>query len=340
MGHIHITSGQLRSLISDAAGFKTGIAVSKNNLIRIYSDDEYQASIIQAPSKAFNRIESIELESIFAKLLYSLGNIPSPSVAPNMIQFFHKYKNSPYADKLDEFLEYFVDWLTTATSSAEKSGTKSLDPTNYILGVKEVFGIQYVELGIELLLGLNTQLHRQISGFRVVEWDDQIALEELFKSESLEAKYGNFIDQRYIDYLARNLDKLDLMNWRKFEGLTAEFFKRNGYETKIGPGRNDGGVDVRVWNEEQSSTAPPLILIQCKRQKEKVEKTVVKALWADMQEENAESGLIVTTSALSDGAKSTCSARGYNIEQADKQTISKWLNAMRSPWTGIIDDDD
>ena len=48
---------------------------------------------------------------------------------------------------------------------------------------------------------------------------------------------------------------------------------------------------------------------QCKRQKEKVGKVVVKALWADVQHEKASPGLIVTTSRLSPGAKEVCAAR-------------------------------
>ncbi|GEM_PF-6903413 len=43
--------------------------------------------------------------------------------------------------------------------------------------------------------------------------------------------------------------------------------------------------------------------MQCKRYKTKIEKMVVKSLWADIQEYGAESGLIVTISSLSPGAE-------------------------------------
>jgi restriction system protein len=44
--------------------------------------------------------------------------------------------------------------------------------------------------------------------------------------------------------------------------------------------------------------AASTILVQCKRQKEKVPQLVINGLYADMLNENAPSGLIVTTSTL------------------------------------------
>lgn len=126
------------------------------------------------------------------------------------------------------------------------------------------------------------------------------------------------------------------MHWRKFEGLTAEYFSREGYEVELGPGRNDGGIDVRVWKNNKKAGDPPLILIQCKRYKDKIERTVVKALWSDMEWEKAGSGLIVTTSGISPGGLSDCQARGYKIEEANKNTIAQWLEKMKTPGTGIF----
>ena len=148
--------------------------------------------------------------------------------------------------------------------------------------------------------------------------------------------YGNFFDQRFIDYLYQNFDDIDKMNWRKFEGLTAEFFKREGFHVNIGAGRNDDSIDARVYSTEEDTGKPPLILIQCKRQKEKVEKVIVKALWADIQAEKAQSGLIVTTHTLSPGAEKVSLARAYPINVADRETLREWLIKMQSPYTGVF----
>ena len=80
----------------------------------------------------------------------------------------------------------------------------------------------------------------------------------------------------------------------------------------------------------------PHCLIQCKRQKEKIEKVVVKGLVADVQYEGAALGLVVTTSELSPGSRNTISARGYSIKEIDRKGLSGWLQKLRTPGTGIV----
>jgi restriction system protein len=80
----------------------------------------------------------------------------------------------------------------------------------------------------------------------------------------------------------------------------------------------------------------PHILVQCKRQKAKVEKVVVKGLHADVSYESADYGLIVTTSELSPGARATIEARGYPIQEVDRSGLEKWLQTLRTPGTGIV----
>jgi restriction system protein len=73
-----------------------------------------------------------------------------------------------------------------------------------------------------------------------------------------------------------------------------------------------------------------MILVQCKRQKAKIEKALVKSVYADVLEEKAKSGLIVTTSVLSPGAEATRTARNYPIEATDRTTLRTWLEKLRS----------
>ena len=94
-------------------------------------------------------------------------------------------------------------------------------------------------------------------------------------------------------------------------------------------------MDIRARGKA-GSDKEPLILVQCKRERAKISKTIVKALYADVAFENASSGVIVTTSRLSPGAEKTCKARGYPVTSADRETLAKWLERMRSPGTGVF----
>ncbi|OAT71895.1 restriction endonuclease [Parageobacillus thermoglucosidasius] len=335
MGGIWTRRIQLLGAISEIVGYKSGLGLTQ---------EEYNELIPQkfhklwfGESEALLRIRSEEFEELITYLLYKLGNIPSPNNYPFSLELFFKYKDDPkkisiYYDLMTEFLVF----LKTGTEDSREK-KRSLDPTPFIDYAKRKFKLDGFMMAIEILESFNLHLHRSPWGvYRQREWIDIIQLKDLFESESLETYYGKFIDQRYIDFLERNFGKIDNINWRKFEALTCEFFERQGYHVEIGEGRNDDGIDARVWNKKEDASGPPIILIQCKRQKRQIEKMVVKSLWADILEENAESGLIVTTSSLSPGAKKVCTARNYPIGEADRATLKKWLTIMRTPYTGIF----
>ena len=173
---------------------------------------------------------------------------------------------------------------------------------------------------------------------RDVPLSDRLALDALFESEQLPAGDDCYFDQRFINYLDSRPERLKDMHWRQFEGLTAEWFQRNGYEAELGPGRNDGSIDVRLWQREAVPGAPPAVIVQCKRQQRKVERVVVKALYADMLAEGAGAGLIVTTSDISPGAASDINARAYPITAANRAQVHRWIAEMRKPDAGIVAD--
>ncbi len=234
-------------------------------------------------------------------------------------------------------LEAFVPALQAMLDDAERSGKKALDPRPFMNQVKREHGLVGLRMALDLLTGSNEDLYRSPwGGVRRVEWTDQVALEELFKSESLETQYGHFLDQRFVDYLSRNFPEVDDINWRKFEALAGEFFAREGYDVQMGPGRDDGGVDVRVWPRRSSSSVAPAILVQCKRQRKKIEKAVVKALYADVLDEKAKSGLIVTTSELSPGSRAVITARAYPVGEANRETLRSWIEDMKTPGAGAF----
>ncbi|MFD0636388.1 restriction endonuclease [Catenulispora yoronensis] len=167
------------------------------------------------------------------------------------------------------------------------------------------------------------------------EWTDPIRLSELFTSESVLTSFGPFIDQRFIDYLVCNFDEIGSINWRKFEALVAERFHRAGLGVEIGPGRNDDGIDLRIWDAGIELEAPPLMVVQCKREKRSISKVVVKALAADVAWHGAACGLLVTTSEWSPGARTTARTRNYPVHEVNRAALASWIQEMRSPSVGL-----
>lgn len=330
-------NSSLVSVLSEAAGFKTGLALSKSDIIEMFPEDSDFHQTLSVPDDTFIRIYPEDVDEMFTTLLYRLGNIDSPGCIPSTVRILHKYKEDKKLSVINEqIMQLWILHLSLAMKNAVEKGEKQLDPTPFMKECAAKFGRTGIDISMEYILGNSDDMHRRLGRIRRVDWKDQIALRELFESESLGSLYGNFIDQRFVDYLHKNMGKLHDMHWRKFEGLTAEYFVREGYDVELGPGRNDGGIDVRVWKKERVEGEPPLMLIQCKRYKSKIDRVVVKALWADVCHEQAESGLIVTTSGISPGGKTDCEARGYNITEANKTVIGQWLEKMKTPGAGIF----
>jgi HJR/Mrr/RecB family endonuclease len=336
MGSIRIEGAALPAFVSELIGYKTGVCLSREQMISLLRDS-FDEDFFDVEEDASIAVRSEEVEEVTNHLLYKLGNTPTPRMVHPSIDLYHRYKAHPRKLKrATKVLDEWMDFMAEAVAHAPERGGKDIDPRPFLMKMV-LHGKFEVSVGIQLCQDYNTRLQQNPwSSIRLVAWRDIVDLRELFESESLQTQYGQFFDQRFIDYLFRNFKDIDQIHWRKFEGLTAEFFVREGFDVELGPGRDDGGIDARIWPKEGGRDRPPKILVQCKREKDKVSKVIVKALWADIVDERATSGLIVTTSALSPGARKVCKARAYPIQAAERETLRTWIRAMRSPGVGVF----
>jgi HJR/Mrr/RecB family endonuclease len=330
MGGISASKQTFIDSFVEMAGYKAGIVLSQADLVRIFKDYSELGHLLSEDGPEGFRLRSEEMEDATRHLLFSIGNISSDRHMPISIALFHKYKGT--SDQLDLFngvMQTFFDTMGAGTDLTIKNG--KVDPSAFMVAVAEKFGNPGLDIAMEFLTGANDDMHVSPWGsVRLVEWKDEVELQSLFVDESLETQHGQFFDQRFIDYIERNYDEIGNIHWRKFEGLAGEFFAREGFEVDMGPGRNDDGIDLRIYPKETRPDAPPLIIVQCKRQKAKIGKTLLKSVYADVLHEGAESGLIVTSSTLAPGTETMRQARGYPIEAADRKTLLEWLRKMRS----------
>lgn len=338
MGAIWFDEGQLADHLHELVGYKAGMAVSLQQLCDLLSGSGYPDLVIESESRT-TRIRSEDYEDLYFTILHRIGHTPEKHngifdllaltrrLAREHGEAFTAKLQKIYTTGMHRLIEY-----------ACQNGKTSLDPTSLLMEARKTLGHKGMKAMWEMI-----ETHERVrrlsphSGGRWVEWKDVIPLDGLFSRSSDKAAHGEFIDQRMIDFLSTNSDQLFNMHWRKFEELVAEYFYRQGCKVELGPGQNDDGVDIRVWTPLQSdSVASQLHLIQCKRQKAKVEKVVVKGLYSDVQFEGADLGVLVTTSSLSAGAKKTIHARGYRIEEVDGAKVVEWLSALRTPGTGLM----
>ncbi|MDN4617698.1 restriction endonuclease [Paenibacillus sp. PsM32] len=333
---ISVNRKEIITRTGEIIGYKSGLGLNKEEFDDIIPKEYH--GIWFGPQESYLRLYPEEFEGLIEELLYRLGNIDSLSSGLFTMHIRNKYiHNAKKSALLNEVFPYFHKMLKNVNTTVEqgKNPDKAMQPI--LTEVISKYDKEGFDLILELITGFNNHLHKSPwTSIRQTQWEDIAKLNDLFTSENLKTQYGTFIDQRYIDYIRANFDaKIGSIHWRKFEGLTAEFFERQGYFVEIGPGRADGGVDVRAWKEDPKLAGPPTILIQCKRQKNTVEQTIVKALYADVLYEKAEKGLIVTSSSFSPGSKTVCLTREYPVSEANRETLRSWVEVMRKPNTGI-----
>lgn len=333
MAKIYTSPNHLAGFFSERLGIKSGLALTRGEIIA-HLDPGRVASIIDTEDDGVISVASSDIHDSFQIALYRLGVIPTKFVGHAMTTLSIKHANdAEHLAKLNSVVDLLAECVPKI--GLEGLGTSFVE-AEFLDLVETRIGIPAVAVAIEYLSHeraneqANPWLWKQASNGN---WEGLVCLGDLFHSESLSAENGRFIDQRFIDYLGPNFERIGEIHWRQFEALSAEYFQRNGYHVKIGEGRNDGGVDVRAWKEDEYGT-PCTILVQCKRQKAKVGKVVVKALYADVLDERATSGMLVTTSSLEPGAQSVCTQRGYPINVIDRVKLRAWINAMRTPGRG------
>jgi len=338
VGRILFRGSEFKAILSESIGFKTGLALPEERLRAIV--EEIDASLWPPSDDLEASIRSEVFAELFAAVLHRLGAGPSEMLLNPQWEVEERNQSDPAHIAAFHALESQMNELENeALNSAFGNTQWEFDPTSFVTAAEASQGQTGREIGLQFVEALKVVLHQSpFHGSRQVAWGDIRDLDELFRSERLASPHGEFFDQRFVDFLAANFDDIDVINWRQFEGLAAEFFNRSGYAVELGPGRNDEGVDIRLWPNDidESSPKPAVTLVECKRKREKIGKSVVKALWADVIHEDAESGLIVTSSSFFPGARKTCIARGYRIDEANRESLRKWIQSMRTPGTGVF----
>lgn len=337
MGSALLGQKELADTLSETVGYKSGLALSIIQMCDLLKGTDYPDMILESEKHPV-LVRSEEYEDLFYELLHRVGHTESKYDGDTSgVSLYHKYKNTALEEQHLGVLELFTKLLPDMIENASNSKNQLIDPTPLLEACAEKYGTIGIDMAVERLEIMNRGLAlNPFSPNRFVEWKSIEALDNLFSGKTGDPAYGRFFDQRFIDFLSKNTDQLGNMHWRLFEELTAEFFERFGFQVDLGPGRNDDGVDIRIWKPKQDLNLPPHAIIQCKRQKEKIEKVIIKGLYADLQHEKAEYGLLVTSSELSPGARSTVVARGYPIREVNRKCIEDWLGKLRTPGTGIV----
>lgn len=334
MGSIIFHEGSFADHLHELVGYKAGVALSIEEMCDLLIGTEYPDNIVDSEKYGL-RIRSDVYEDLYYNLIHKVG-LTDTVIKGNKEIFAIRYRQKKeYGEKFSKKItEIYYEHMLDDKNIFVRDGKKSIDPRSMFRAAKEQFGIDGINALLEQINEYENQRKYNPHNFYKSEHFSKIInISDLFNAYDKKGE-SKFFDQRFIDFLSVNQQKLGDIHWRKFEELIGECFTRFGYKVELGPGSNDDGVDLRIWNETDSSS--PEYIIQCKRQKKKIDKVTVKGLYTDVLHEGAEKGLLVTTSELSIGAKKTIRARTYPIEEIDGKMVKSWLLKLRTPGSGIV----
>lgn len=302
MGSITFEKGLFADHLHEIIGYKSGIAASIEHMCDLLSGSGFDDEISNSEIYGL-RIRSEDYESLYYELLHKIGVTEKPY--GGIVEIFQISKEIEKVGGMDFSADIHDIYHRNAdleTKLAIKKNKRTLDPTGMMREAHDKYGKLGLDSIMKLIHGYAELMnHSPHSAMRFHQWDDILNIEDLFEQYRPVVSKGTFLD-----YLSVNVEKLGKIHWRKFEELTAECFSKFGYSVELGPGSNDDGVDVRVWNDDQRGA--PKYIIQCKRVKLKIDKVTIKGLYADVLHEGSELGLLVTSSEFSVGARKTISA--------------------------------
>ena len=112
---------------------------------------------------------------------------------------------------------------------------------------------------------------------------------------------------------------------REFEELICELFRSKNYIVELTKQTRDGGIDIIAL--KTLDNFPLKYLIECKRLKENrpVDIKIVRAFQTVISEQNANKGIIVTTSYFSSVAKLKQKQIPYLLDFKDSNDIIVWV---------------
>lgn len=320
MGAITFSIRNYLDTIIEVVGIKSGLVLNHGEVLGMLKTKFDEWYLSESDLDYGIRIRSEVLEDHIRYVRVKIGNLTEKMQNPFL-----------WGDTLFKWFEKGIDPMPVMNSLVRvsaKYAQQRVEPRIIIQEMKDITNAP-TELIVDIVM---MYANHQFQGCDITlperkDWDGGTPLQALFSCE-LKSNSSSFLEQKFLDYLAVNSNMLKSIHWRNFERFCAEFFNNLGYEIELGPGKNDGGVDIRAYDKLDNSK--PLILIQCKRYKEdnKIDIETVKSFYTDVIFEDAKLGLIVTTSYIAKGGKKVSEARKYPLTFAESEDVKRWATAL------------
>ena len=161
----------------------------------------------------------------------------------------------------------------------------------------------------------------------IEDFDDEN--EEALKKDSIKSiiiESSNKIRDILFEIYLNN-EKLYKLSPREFEKVIAELLYYNGFEVELTKQTRDNGFDILAL-KYLDNLSPIKYLVECKRYNpaRKIGVEIIRSFKEVLQTEQANKGLIVTTSYFSIDAIKKQKETPYLLDYKDKDELINWVN--------------
>jgi hypothetical protein len=136
-------------------------------------------------------------------------------------------------------------------------------------------------------------------------------------------------------YFAHRPDDLRRINWREFEILLFRVFQNQGFTAELGPGRADGGIDIRLLQRDPLGDILTLVQAKHYASHRRVGLEPVQALFGAAQADGARHGIVVTTSEYLPSARKFAARHNVQLDLRTSNDVAEWC---RTATAGIVRD--
>ncbi|OYU53831.1 MAG: hypothetical protein CFE25_17200 [Chitinophagaceae bacterium BSSC1] len=133
--------------------------------------------------------------------------------------------------------------------------------------------------------------------------------------------------KRIISDIYQDFPQIYKIEPREFEELIAELLRNDGYDVELTKQTRDNGYDILALKKIDTKSLPLKFLVECKRYNEKrsVGVEIIRSFKEVIDTQQANRGIIVTTSYFSSGAISKKNQDPYLLDYRDKNSIMQWV---------------
>jgi restriction endonuclease Mrr len=131
--------------------------------------------------------------------------------------------------------------------------------------------------------------------------------------------------KRIIATIYKDNSQLLRLEPRKFEEIIAELLFAQGFEVELTKQTRDGGYDIIAIQKLQNHF-PLKFLVECKHHKNRIGIEIIRSFKNVIDEQNANRGILVTTSYFSREAIKAQKQYPYLLDFRDKDAVLEWVS--------------